>query len=59
MPGVGTLEFRLASEHFVRDARFRLVYYFPADPATMQQCTAWAARENVALVAREGTGWRV
>jgi len=26
----------------VRDARFRLVYYFPADPATMQQCAAWA-----------------
>jgi hypothetical protein len=42
-PGTGLLQFRLSSEHFVRDARFRLVYYFPADPATMHQCAAWAA----------------
>jgi transcriptional regulator with XRE-family HTH domain len=42
-PGTGLLQFRLSSEHFVRDARFRLVYYFPADPATMQHCAAWAA----------------
>jgi transcriptional regulator with XRE-family HTH domain len=41
-PSTGLLQFRLASEHFVRDARFRLVYYFPADPATMQQCASWA-----------------
>jgi len=41
-PSTGLLQFRLASEHFVRDARFRLVYYYPADPATMQQCAAWA-----------------
>ena len=42
-PGVGVLEFRLSSEPFVRDARFRVIYYFPADPATMRQCAAWAA----------------
>jgi hypothetical protein len=42
-PDAGLLQFRLSSEHFVRDARFRLVYYFPADPATMHQCAAWAA----------------
>jgi hypothetical protein len=46
-PGAGLLQFRLSSEHFVRDARFRLVYYFPADPATMRQCAAWAASSVV------------
>jgi transcriptional regulator with XRE-family HTH domain len=43
VPNVGLLEFRLSSERFTRDARFRLVYYFPADPVTMRQCAAWAA----------------
>ena len=42
-PGAGTLLFRLSSEPFVRDARFRVIYYFPADPATMRWCAAWAA----------------
>jgi hypothetical protein len=42
-PDAGLLQFRLSSEHFVRDARFRLVYYFPAAPATMHQCATWAA----------------
>jgi len=46
VPGVGRLEFRLSSEHFTRDARFRLVYYFPANPATMQHCAAWAAGDG-------------
>jgi transcriptional regulator with XRE-family HTH domain len=46
-PGAGLLQFRLSSEHFVRDARFRLVYYFPADPATMHQCAVWAANSVV------------
>jgi transcriptional regulator with XRE-family HTH domain len=40
--GAGVLQFRLSSEHFALDARFRIVYYFPADPATMQQCAVWA-----------------
>lgn len=48
VPGAGVLEFRLSSEHFTRDARFRLVYFFPADPATMQHCAAWAARGETA-----------
>lgn len=43
VPGVGRLRFRLVSEPLVRDARFRLIYYVPADPATMRQCAAWAA----------------
>lgn len=43
VPGAGMLRFRLASEPFVRDARFRAIYYFPADSVTMQQCAAWAA----------------
>jgi transcriptional regulator with XRE-family HTH domain len=41
VPGAGSLLFRLSSEQFTRDARFRLVYYFPADAATMQQCAIW------------------
>lgn len=43
--GVGILQFRLVSEPFVRDTRFRLIYYVPADPPTMCQCAAWAADE--------------
>ncbi|HXH10884.1 MAG TPA: helix-turn-helix domain-containing protein [Alphaproteobacteria bacterium] len=42
VPGVGLLQFRLSAEHFTRDARFRIVYYLPADACTMQQCAVWA-----------------
>jgi hypothetical protein len=45
VPGIGELQFRLSSEPFAQDARFRTIYYFPADPITMQQCAAWAARD--------------
>jgi hypothetical protein len=41
-PGAGRLEFRLAAEPFTGDARFRVVYYFPGDAATMRACTDWA-----------------
>ena len=41
--GAGVLQFRLMSERFTRDARFRLIYYIPADPATMHRCEAWVA----------------
>jgi len=41
-PGAGVLEFRLSSEPFVLDPRFRVINYFPANPATMRQCAAWA-----------------
>lgn len=44
-PGVGLLQFRLVSEPFVRDARFRLIYLVPADAATMRQCAAWAGND--------------
>jgi len=47
-PGTGLRQFRLASEHFVRDTRFRLVYFFPDNAATLHQCTAWAARPGMA-----------
>ena len=47
-PEAGQLRFRLSSEHFVRDARFRIVYLFPADPTTMRQCAGWAA-ETIAI----------
>jgi hypothetical protein len=43
VPGVGLLQFRLVSEPFVRDTRFRLIYFVPADAATMRQCAAWAS----------------
>lgn len=42
LPQIGTLQFRLATETFTRDARFRLVYFFPADADTLRQCVAWA-----------------
>lgn len=37
------LQFRLLSEPFAQDRRFRVMYYLPADAATMQQCAAWAS----------------
>ncbi len=43
IPGAGLLQFQLSSETFIRDARFRAIYLFPADPDTMRQCAAWAA----------------
>jgi transcriptional regulator with XRE-family HTH domain len=46
VPGTGRLEFRLVSEPFVRDTRFRLIYFVPADPVTMRQCASWAAGEQ-------------
>jgi hypothetical protein len=36
------LSFRLSSEPFLADARFRLVYYFPDDISTMRHCRAWS-----------------
>jgi transcriptional regulator with XRE-family HTH domain len=46
VPRAGLLQFRLATEPFTRDARFRLVYFFPADADTMRRCAAWADAEN-------------
>jgi hypothetical protein len=37
------LQFRLLSEPFALDRRFRVMYYLPADAVTMQQCAVWAA----------------
>jgi hypothetical protein len=42
VPRAPILQFRLASEPFRRDARFRGIYYFPDNPETMQHCAAWA-----------------
>jgi transcriptional regulator with XRE-family HTH domain len=41
LPGAGRLRFRVTSESFAQDRRFRILYYLPADPETMQQCAAW------------------
>ncbi|MGI8687581.1 MAG: helix-turn-helix domain-containing protein [Thermomicrobiales bacterium] len=46
VPDAGLLQFRLSAEPFARDARFRVVYFFPADPATMRRCAAWADEER-------------
>ncbi len=43
VPGAGHIQFRLSAEYLVRDARFRLIYFFPADLATMQRCAVWAS----------------
>ncbi len=43
VPGVGLLQFRLSSEPFSRDPRFRVIYYLPADIATMRRCASWVA----------------
>ena len=40
-PEIGLLRFRLTSESFAQDRRFRVIYYLPADPKTMQQCLDW------------------
>lgn len=45
VPGAGLLQFRLSAEIFARDARFRTVYYFPADLTTMHHCTVWAEHD--------------
>ena len=42
IPHAGLLQFQLSSETFIRDARFRAVYLFPADPETMRWCATWA-----------------
>jgi transcriptional regulator with XRE-family HTH domain len=43
VPGIGLVQFRLSTEPFTRDGRFRVVYLFPADVTTMRQCAAWTA----------------
>jgi transcriptional regulator with XRE-family HTH domain len=52
VPEAGMLQFRLAAEPFTRDARFRIVYHFPADPATIRQCAAWGDTAEVAGAGR-------
>lgn len=41
LPETGLLQFRLISEPFAQDRRFRVLYYLPAEPKTMQQCLVW------------------
>lgn len=40
----GPLEFRLAAEPFAQDPRFRTIFLFPADPATIRWCAERATR---------------
>lgn len=46
VPNVGLLHFRLTSETFIQDMRFRIIYYLPADVLTIQQCSQWAQEIN-------------
>jgi transcriptional regulator with XRE-family HTH domain len=39
--GDGLIQFRLISETFVQDPRFRVIYYMPVDSATIRQCMEW------------------
>jgi transcriptional regulator with XRE-family HTH domain len=41
LPDAGLLRFRLMSEPFAQDRRFRVIYLLPADAPTMQTCLAW------------------
>jgi transcriptional regulator with XRE-family HTH domain len=47
LPGTGLLQFRLISEPFVQDRRFRVLYYLPAEPQTAQQCLRWVDASRV------------
>lgn len=46
VPQVGLLSFRITSEPFAQDRRFRMMYYIPADAATIQQCVLWDSRSG-------------
>jgi transcriptional regulator with XRE-family HTH domain len=48
LPETGLLQFRLISEPFAQDRRFRVLYYLPAEPKTMQQCLVWLQSGTVA-----------
>jgi hypothetical protein len=37
------LQLHLASEHYVRDARFRMIHSFPSELLILQWCAAWAS----------------
>ncbi len=41
LSGHAVTQFRLISETFGADPRFRVIYYMPADPVTMRQCLEW------------------
>jgi transcriptional regulator with XRE-family HTH domain len=41
--GGDVLRFRLISEPFVQDGRFRVLFYLPADALTTRRCVDWAA----------------
>ncbi len=49
LPGIGVLKFRLTAESFVKDRRFRIMYYVPADPITIHQCELWAGASRDTL----------
>jgi hypothetical protein len=47
LPEIGLLQFRLISEPFAQDRRFRVLYYLPAESKTMQQCLLWLQASGV------------
>jgi hypothetical protein len=58
-PEIGRLEFRLAAEPFAQDPRFRTIFLFPADPATIRWCAKRATeteRRPTTAAPRAGIG---
>ncbi len=49
---IGTLTFRLTSEPFAQDRRFRMINYLPADAITVQQSAAWFGDQEKASTQR-------
>jgi len=47
LPGTGLLQFRLISEPFAQDRRFRVLYYLPAESQTLRQCLRWLESSRV------------
>ena len=43
VPEIGRLRFRITSEPFAQDRRFRVIYYIPADAPTIQSCILYSA----------------
>ncbi len=45
-PNGAALPFRIASEPFTNDTRFRVIYYFPADAVALAHCQEWLDRDQ-------------
>jgi transcriptional regulator with XRE-family HTH domain len=53
--GHAVAQFRLISEPFAQDPRFRVIYYLPSESSTMRQCLEWQSQLS-ALSSNTGLG---